>query len=147
MFYVPIHFTYPNIQNKNINKKETFIKIERSPCFGTCPFYTLTLKRDGEMFLDGKQHIPLIGLFTKKLSKIKTDSIFNVFKKEGFYKLKNEYISQMTDFPTTTISYVVNDKIKKVKAYGPAPSLIGYVAEMMHLLITDTLYWEKKTNE
>ena len=40
------------------------VTLERTPCFGTCPVYTVAISRSGEVTFDGKRHVAHTGQAT-----------------------------------------------------------------------------------
>lgn len=46
--------------------KITYVQLEREPCLGTCPWYTVILRPDGKILYFGGGHVEHIGAWTAK---------------------------------------------------------------------------------
>jgi hypothetical protein len=119
----------------------TRIVLERTPCFGTCPVYTLTVNSSGVVEFDGKNNVKAKGMQTGKIS---AQSFAQLVKKIGeidFFNLRDRYDgknpdgsgSTVTDLPTRKTTVTRGDQTKTVEDYfrGP-PGLIE-----LELLIDD----------
>jgi hypothetical protein len=77
------------------------IELERSPCFGTCPAYTLTLWTNGEARYIGGSHAPRAGHFTGKVDLYKLGKLCELLEEAGFFSFDRKYASSWTCLPTT----------------------------------------------
>lgn len=125
-------------QTENVNKTQTLensktelnLKMVRTPCFGNCPVYTLTIEPDGKFFLDDVKSIEKGELVTKikhfenKLTEEKVKQIIAEIDKADFFNLKNSYTGDSgncpaywTDSPTVTLSISLKGKEKTIPHY------------------------------
>ena len=91
------------------------IEMGKSPCFGTCPYYTLTIYEKGIASFEGKKDVDKMGMHTKKLTSKEYEGIKRAFESSNFFELQDEYPSNVSDLPKTTITYHKNGKSKSVK--------------------------------
>ena len=52
------------------------ITLERRPCFGTCPVYTVTLERSGAVRFEGRRFVADTGVVTGPIPAARVDSLF-----------------------------------------------------------------------
>jgi len=117
-----------------LNKK---IQMDKNPCFGTCPHYTLTIYGGRFASFEGKRDVEKLGLYTKMLTAKEYKVIQRAFEKSDFFELKDNYPSNLPDLPKTTIRYHKNEKFKTVtgdeisrpKVVLTLDSLLSQIAE------------------
>jgi hypothetical protein len=121
-----------------------FITLEKTPCFGRCPVYTLTLKGSGDVFLKVDTNLALSrGCYEGKIDIQKTKEIFNTYKTQKIFSFKNEYLGKMTDIPTTHITFKMGKKIKKIKDQYGAPTELKNLEGLMVNLLSEIDDWKK----
>ncbi len=94
------------------------IRIERGPCFGTCPVYSMTLYGDGTVRYDGKDHVSVRGSQTAVIAPEKVKELAGEIERSGFFNLRDFYTEvSVTDAPTVFLYIAVDGKKKQVKHY------------------------------
>jgi hypothetical protein len=93
-------------------KKE--VEMDKNPCFGTCPYYTLTIYEGGIASFEGKKDVEKLGLYTKILKPKEYKGVQNAFESSKFFDLDDNYPSGLADLPKTSISYYKNGDSKTV---------------------------------
>jgi hypothetical protein len=96
------------------------IGIERSPCFGTCPVYTLIVKSDGSFRYKGLHFVDRIGEFTGKVDAWQYKNLAQFIKDAGYMELQDAYDRTVTDFETVYTTVVMDGKRKVVSNYASA---------------------------
>ena len=97
------------------------ITLERTVCFGTCPAYTVTLRDDGTVTYEGRQHVKVSGKQTWKIDPAAVRALAQEMQDAGFFELQDEYTSH-DDRPPDHL-HVADDRrrSKKVKDYVAGP--------------------------
>jgi hypothetical protein len=90
------------------------ITLNRTPCFGFCPDYTVTISGDGEVRYEGRHFVNVVGVRTATIPRAEVAALLAQFDAVDFAHLRDEYRGQMTDLPTTTITLVRNGRRKAV---------------------------------
>src|SRR5262245_5877604 len=72
-------------------KKIKEISLERTPCFGACPIYKLTIKADGSVKYVGKRFVERAGTYTAHVGEGRIQLLLPIFDKAGFWKMKDKY--------------------------------------------------------
>jgi hypothetical protein len=105
------------------------ISLQRSPCFGHCPFNSTYIDRKGNFYFKAYDSNTQYGNFHSKLDNEKVKDIFNKFDKINILKLKDSYFASATCGQTNTISFFKNGKIiKTIECYldGPEDLISAY---------------------
>lgn len=98
------------------------ITVERSPCFGSCPFNSTYIDRKGNFFFKGydsnTQNNNLQSILNNEMIKY----YFDQFDKIPILKLKDSYSILATDSQTNTVSFFKKGKIvKTINCYIKSP--------------------------
>ncbi|MEK8179095.1 DUF6438 domain-containing protein [Flavobacterium buctense] len=105
----------------NANNYDAVI-VDRSPCFGSCPFNSTYIDRNGNFYFKGYDSNTQTGNFNSKLDKKTVDELFNSFDKIDIFKLKDNYFAMTTCSQTNVISFIKNGKIvKTISSYIECP--------------------------
>jgi membrane dipeptidase len=97
------------------------ITLERTMCFGFCPSYTVTLRDDGSVAYEGREHTKVQGEQKWRIDPAAVRALAKEMQDAGFFDLKDEYTSLMTDNPTTYTSLTIGNRSKKIKDYVTGP--------------------------
>ena len=116
------------------------IGLERTPCFGTCPVYKLTVYSDGKVEYEGKDHVKEKGA---RSSKIDEKFFVRLMKKAdeiGFFKLKDRYDGLVTDLPTRITTVTKGDVSKAVRNYYGGPKGLHDLEQLIDE-VTNSAQW------
>lgn len=128
---------------KTISESEPVIYMNKTACFGTCPDYDISIFSDGSVLLNARQFVEMEGTFEAKLPKEELKALVNAFKESQFDDFENEYKSNKTDLPTTTITFNHEEVNKKIIDYDGAPEELKELESKVHSLVKK-LNWKKK---
>lgn len=110
------------INNYFDDSKFDAIVVNRSPCFGICPFNFTYLDRKGNFYFKNLAYNTISSDISTKLDKNKTNALFSIIDKIDFIKHKDNYFRAVTDNQTNTISFFKNGKIiKTITTYADCP--------------------------
>ncbi len=87
------------------------VMLQRTPCYGRCPTYTVNIYASGYSTYEGKAHVEMEGNHSTKMSKDEITSIKKMAENVKFFDLDNIYDTNVTDFPTTHL--YIQDQGKK----------------------------------
>jgi hypothetical protein len=95
------------------------VTLERTPCFGTCPVYTVAISRSGEVRFTGKHHVAHTGPATATIPAARVDSLLAELDAGGYFGFADAYVMDSpacgmyaTDSPTV-ITSVARDGVTK----------------------------------
>jgi hypothetical protein len=97
------------------------ITLERTPCFGSCPAYRVTVSGDGQVTYKGEGFVEVTGTKTYQIPEADVRELVSAFVSLNYFSLDDEYISRATDLPSTTTSITIGDTTKTVFHYGEGP--------------------------
>jgi hypothetical protein len=118
--------------------------LERTPCFGKCPYYSIRIYKSGYVVYEGKRDVDKIGRF-------QTNAFAGCFKElgqfalnTGFFDLANEYRNpHLTDFPTIYIEVNYAGKKKKITHYDASPpDTLVNMENFIDALFSESTKWE-----
>jgi hypothetical protein len=105
----------PEDRQVQTNSSQTHaIVLERTPCFGSCPVYTVAVSPDGEVSYEGRANVKQLGTATSRIPKARVDSLLNELDRAGYFGFANGYVQSepacgryATDSPSakTTVTY------------------------------------------
>ncbi len=107
----------------------TTITLERTPCFGTCPVYKLTVHRSGQVEFEGKDHVQQKGSRRGRISSEDFGKLVKKIEEINFFSLNDRYDGKrpdgsgvtVTDLPTRKTSVTKGDHTKTVENYFRGP--------------------------
>lgn len=94
------------------------ITLERSSCFGPCPVYKLTLRRDGTATYEGRQFVERKGTYSGTFYGF--ERLAQLIESRGYFNLKDNYTINATDLSGTVTSVVRTGRRKTITNYGDA---------------------------
>ena len=97
------------------------ITLERTPCFGTCPVYRVTVHGDGQVTYVGEMFVEVTGTETYQIPEADVRELVSAFVSLNYFSLDDEYVSRATDLPSTTTSITIGGTTKTVFHYGDGP--------------------------
>lgn len=97
------------------------ITLERTPCFGTCPVYRVSIAGDGAVLFEGRNHVDSAHA-TSRLSADEVMALRRFFDDARFFELDDSYVSgeknctpYFTDAPTVITSIAIDGRSKGVR--------------------------------
>jgi len=94
------------------------ISLERTPCFGRCPIYTVSLDGDGSVTYNGQRFVGVTGERHAKISRADVDALLRAFDAAHFESLDDAYRAHVTDLPSTIVTLTRNGHTKRVVDYA-----------------------------
>jgi hypothetical protein len=117
--------------------------LELTPCYGTCPSYKVIVFENDSLIYEGLQHVAKEGKISKKLPKGTVNQLVEKFRVANFFKFQNQYTSNMSDFPTTYISFTDKGVTKKIMDYYKAPESLRQLESLISDLVKDEVEAKK----
>jgi len=97
--------------------EDLIVRLKRTPCYGTCPAYLLTINAKGEVEFLGEQYTKVNGQAKGRIDEAKVRQLIEEFEKAKFFELKDDYTSENcgTDMPTVRTTLLINGNVKKIE--------------------------------
>lgn len=97
------------------------ITLERTPCFGTCPVYLVSIAGDGAVLFEGRFHVDSARV-TSHLNVDDVAALAQLFDESQFFALADKYVSgeencsaYATDAPMVITSIAIDGRSKRVE--------------------------------
>jgi hypothetical protein len=123
------------------------ITLARTPCFGFCPVYDLTISGDGTVVYNGTGFVATRGQQTGHISPAQVQELLAFFEKVGYFALNPEYTNyQITDLPYATTSLVLGDQKYSINHYRgdhSAPQKLTLLEDKIDAVV-NTAQWTKQ---
>lgn len=121
------------------NSQVSEIIFERTTCFGSCPSYRVTIKKDGTVEYDGREFVAQKGLKTSEISHDDFVKLEKAIRAMNFFELDNQYTTQVvggavvaiTDLPTEIVTVKSGDRVKRIEDYLGAPKQLKELEDMI----------------
>ncbi|MDB4533284.1 DUF6438 domain-containing protein [Vicingaceae bacterium] len=129
------------INNEVIPLKEAlFLSMERTPCFGKCPNYKITIMNTGKVTYEGIQFTDKIGLYSKQLSSKQLSQIQKRMEDINLFEMNSKYDSNITDIPAVALFIIYKANKKKIyDRYGGPKDLREFEKLIDSIVIDDQL--------
>ena len=118
-----------------ISDEDVLIGLKRTACYGYCPVYTIKIDKNGKGLFEGVENVEKIGRFRFLLSQDELMEIEIAFQEVDFFQLKKIYDAQVSDLPTTYISYNKDGNRKKIMDYYGAPEKLRTLENNIETLV------------
>ncbi|MEO5572593.1 MAG: DUF6438 domain-containing protein [Bacteroidia bacterium] len=117
--------------------------IERTPCFGKCATYKISIYQSGYVVYEGKQHVKNIGLFSAQLDKSKVEEIKKFISQNKILEMNDDYRNpHIADYPGVITEALLNGKYKYIAEADPqAPKEIKAFQKFLDSFFNDETSW------
>jgi hypothetical protein len=110
------------------------VTLERTPCFGSCPVYTVSVSPSGEVAYEGRARVRQLGKATAQIPSQRVDSLLDELDGAGYLTFANRYLPSeptcgryATDSPSAISSARLRGKLKRIEhdyGCGAAPGAL-----------------------
>lgn len=114
-----------------------FFSIERTPCFGTCPAYRLTIMQDGSAVYEGRRFAAREGRYVGHVDAATMKKLTDEAEARGFYAMEDKYDSPATDLPSTIIQVHADGHDKQVIGRVGSPQAFKNMAQEVEKILAD----------
>ena len=97
--------------------QSSFITLTRTPCFGSCPDYSVSIYGNGTALYEGRQFVKTVGNYSYLIPQSNVSKLVDEFYATEFFSMQDNYGSCI-DCPTFTASIVIGDNISKSVTYN-----------------------------
>ena len=115
------------------------ITLERTPCFGGCPVYTISVSPSGLVTYEGRAHVRQLGTATAQIPKQRVDALLVELERAGYFGFANRYaLSEpacgryVTDLPGAISSATLGGRTKRIEhdhGCGSAPEALAVLEQ------------------
>jgi hypothetical protein len=121
-------------------KESLFLTMERTPCFGRCPNYKITIMNSGKVLYHGIKFTRKEGPYTKMLTAKQLSQIQTRIDEINLFELNDKYDSNITDIPAVALFVVYKGNKKKIfDRYGGPKELKEFEKLIDSIVLDDQL--------
>jgi hypothetical protein len=116
----------------SMTSKVRKITLQRTPCYGPCPVYTITVSGTGEVRYFGEAHVDKAGAYRWKISGRRLQRLAEAFERARYSRLADRYTSrEFTDSPGCLTSIEYEDgSSKSIDHYHGDPTAPDALTEL-----------------
>ena len=119
-----------------------FFSLERTPCFGTCPTFKITIFQDGSAIYEGRRFAPREGHFTGRVDAATMKALKEEAEARGFYAMDDVYDMPVTDLPSVIIRVQADGRDKQVIGRVGPPQAFKNLTQRAEELLAN-IEWTK----
>ena len=119
-----------------------YFSIERTPCFGSCPTYKLTIFQDGSATYEGRRFATREGSYTGHVNADTMKQLKDLAEAKGFYAMDDKYDKPVTDLPSVIIRIHADTRNKQVIGRVGAPQAFKNLTKEVETLLAE-VEWTK----
>lgn len=123
-----------------------FFSLERTPCFGSCPAYKITILKDGSATYFGRRFAAREGQFTGKVDAATMAQLVDAVNNAGFYAMEAKYDQPVTDLPSVIIRVHADERDKQVIGRVGSPLAFKQLTQTAEKLLAN-VEWTKVEEE
>jgi hypothetical protein len=94
------------------------IQLKRTPCYGSCPAYTVHLFGDGRVEYRGDRYVSILGVRSYRIDPSAVSELTKKFYEKGFFNFCTSYRWKATDQATDETTIHFGNIAKTVSVYG-----------------------------
>lgn len=129
-------YSEKNLRKVIEKEKKTLVSIKKTPCFGDCPTYEITINKDGNVVYVGKENVLAEGKHIFKLTDEQLKAVKEKLAKKDFSTFKRKYDNpNITDLPSTYIKH--NGNQIHIRIWKDVPAELADVHEYIQDILLD----------
>lgn len=125
----------------SVTQTDAQVTMQRLPCYGTCPVYSVRVGSDGMVVFDGERHVDSLGTRSGRIPQADAVALLRDLEESGFFELHSRYTypekecgAYHTDAPRVILTLVRHGRTATVEHdYGctGAPPLLRRLQEQV----------------
>jgi hypothetical protein len=111
------------------------ITLYRSPCYGGCPVYSLSVTTDGQVRYEGTSGVRRFGTATARIPESRVDALQRELEAAGYFRFASRYRPSepvcgryVPDAPTVITTLTIGNRTRRIEhdhGCGSAPMALG----------------------
>jgi len=108
--------------NQSVAASEMAISLERTPCFGSCPVYAISVSPSGEVKYEGRANVRLVGTAVGQIPARRVEALLIELERAGYFTFAERYaLSEptcrrySTDSPSAISSATFRGRTKRIE--------------------------------
>jgi hypothetical protein len=110
------------------------VLLERTPCFGRCPVYTIAVSPSGKVTFNGRANVKQLGTTSAQIPREKVEALVDELDRAGYFTFADKYVpaepacgNYATDLPSVISAVVHRGRTKTIVhdyGCGSAPAAL-----------------------
>lgn len=100
---------------EEIRQLPKILEYSKSPCYGFCPHFNMTVYEGGWAIFEGKRHTAKQGIAIVQLDKMQVEEMMQQCQQADLWSAEASYGMRIQDLPTTTVHLFEGGKEKTVQ--------------------------------
>lgn len=121
----------------------SYVSMERTTCFGTCPNYKIEIFSTGRIRYTGRAFAKPQGTYEKKVSKKIIASIFDEMRKYNIDTCSEMYPMKIADLPGIIYNFKSSNTTKHIQNAQFGPAFLKEIADDMDNIGKPGSSWKK----
>lgn len=126
------------------NTAPLLLSLERTTCYGNCPYYSIRIYADGRAVYEGKKNVELLGKYTAMAPPSLLQELLEKARAINYTSMHPKYPIKglgIIDFPVCISSVRQEGQLKTIYNRNDAPAtLVAY--EQLFDALTESLSWQ-----
>lgn len=115
--------TQPDVYGINLGMESPVATLERTPCFGFCPTYSVAIYPDGTLVYTGIANVERLGVYVLHTEDFAVESLIQQAEIFGYFGWQDAYDQMvMTDQASAITSFRTETQYKRITRYGGDPN-------------------------
>ncbi len=121
---------------QSAGKNVSYVRMERTPCFGRCASYAVEVNKDGMVTYTGILFVKDSGVYQKNIGTAKAEELLSKFNAYRVDTVQNDYDVRTSDIPGINYSFGFGEQsIKKVRNAHFGPAFLKELAREVDMLV------------
>ncbi len=149
LVFATLLFASCNSSKKGIKNLDAsaFVQLETTPCFGTCPTYTMRILKNGQATFNGRQYAKKQGDYVKVFSEETMQALLDRIVGLELMKRPDIYDNpRVTDLPANVITFFDGKESKTIRCRFDVPGDMLDLIKELRSLAEATEGWTAKEN-
>ncbi len=135
-----------DLNNLEYVEKEPLVKMKKTPCFGKCPYFEVSIFDDGSIIYEGLKFVDRIGFYKSTINKKKVALVEDYIRRIDFFSFDEVYDAKVTDLPSIIIEVNLQGQHHKVKGRYKMPEKFKIFTKFLDNMLLEIEDWNKVMN-
>ncbi len=137
----------PNVKsnyNEMVYSDSLFFHMEKSPCYGKCPVYSVDIYSNGKIIFVGRAFTELEGTYRGQASEEFLKEILNYANRINYFAMETKYDNEnVTDLPSTVTHIYLKSTDHGIYNRYEGPAELTAFENFVHEELMELDGWEK----
>ncbi len=129
--------------NLSGSKTISYMRYERTACFGRCPTYMVEVYKNGIVRYTGRQFTEYTGVYEKNIGSKKAQSILKQYTAKRIDTCREVYDNNIPDLPGLMYGFKIGNKEKTIANAGFGPKYLEALAVDVDKIAKPDKTWKK----